>query len=91
MQVVDNSANQVLSYIQSEKPVCKNLNKNDIVNILYYTANYGNIGVNNVGNYSRDTSFRRLIDQTITQDVTLKIPTVAERNTSCIKLSQCRE
>lgn len=89
VQVVDNSANQVLSYIQNKEPVCNVLNKNDIVNILYYTANYGNIGVNNVGNYSRDISFRRLIDQTIAQDTSLKVPTVIERNTSCIKLSQC--
>lgn len=91
VQVVDTSANQVLSYIQSDKPLCSTMNKNDIVNILYYTANYGNFWVNNVGNYARDISFRRLIDQTIVQDASLKIPTVAERNTSCIKLSQCRD
>lgn len=90
VQVVDTSANQVLLYIQNEQPLCSILNKNDVVNILYYTANYGNFWVNNVGNYTRDISFRRLIDQTITQDATLKVPTVAERNTSCIKLSQCR-
>lgn len=90
VQVVDTSANKVLSYIQSQKSLCSSVNKNDIINILYYTANYGNFGVNNVGNYARDISFRRLIDQTIAQDASLKVPTVAQRNTSCIKLSQCR-
>jgi hypothetical protein len=90
VQVVDTSANQVLSYIQ-QKPLCNTINKNDIINILYYTANYGNFGVDNIGNYARDISFRRLIDQTIVQDANSKVPTVSERNTSCIKLSQCRE
>jgi len=43
VQVVDTSANQVLLYIQNEQPLCSILNKNDVVNILYYTANYGNL------------------------------------------------
>lgn len=88
VQVVDTSANQVLSHVQATW-LCSEITKSDVINILYYTANYGNFGVNNVGNYARDISFRRLIDQTIAQDANLKVPTVAEKNTSCIKLSQC--
>ena len=89
MQVVDTSANNVLSTIQLQKPLCTILNKNDIINMLYYTANYGSLWVDNVGNYSRDISFRRLIDQTIAQDEEMKTPTVSEKNASCIKLYQC--
>jgi len=43
MQVVDTSANNVLSTIQLQKPLCTILNKNDIINMLYYTANYGSL------------------------------------------------
>lgn len=88
IQVVDTSANNILSTIQLQKPLCTILNKTDIINMLYYTANYGAIWVDNIGNYSRDISFRRLIDQALDQD-SMKTPTVSEKNASCIKLYQC--
>jgi hypothetical protein len=86
--------------IHQQRPVCGQsnyFNKTDAINILYYTAFYGNLGKsftpfagNNVG-YLRDTSFRRMIDQTIAIDINIKLPTVTDRNKSCMKLVQCQQ
>jgi len=97
MQVIDTSVKAVLWDIQEEYPACAQgsyLKQNDIINILYYTAWYGNIEIAdtkwNNGWYIRDRSFRRLIDQLIDQNTQFKVPTVAEKNASCVKLIQCQ-
>lgn len=95
-QVVDNSVNVVLDKIVEQAPSCSTaITKADIINVLYYTDNYGSLatsipfGIGNGAIYARDASFRRIIDQTIAKDASIKVPTVQERNTSCIKITYC--
>jgi hypothetical protein len=98
LNIVDTSVQWVLSHIHAQQPTCAQSNyisKSDIINILYYTASYGNIWktfipfAGNNTSYLRDVSFRRLIDQTIAADVNIKQPTVTDKNVSCMKLIQC--
>lgn len=99
IQVIDNTLHVSLQEIYSQYPACQQssyFTKEDLVNILYYTAGYGRLWTTFIpfaGNnaiYLADTSFRRMIDQTIAADTTLKTPTVQQRNASCIKLAQCQ-
>ncbi len=97
MQVIDTSVKAVLWNIHKNYSACEQgwyLTENDIINILYYTAWYGSLGETNIqwnnGGYIRDRSFRRMIDQLIDDNTQFKVPTVAEKNASCIKLVQCQ-